>query len=587
MHESDQEILDRLAAAVSDGTPVDWDRELEEHPHLASEIESLRALSLVRRSHSDDETETSGSLGPNEKPADPVEPLFRWGPLDVLERIGEGSFGEVYRAFDPLLQTHFALKLRKLRPDEPLEAVDRFIDEARLLARVRHPNVLTVHGAAVHDGRVGIWTDLIQGETLERHLTARGPLGPREVVGIGADLCRALASVHGAGLLHRDVKTSNAMREAGGRIVLMDFGSGTNLPAPGAMHESTHVHGTLLFMAPEQLSGTIAGPPTDIYSLGVVLYRLLTRGFPVEANTIPELIEGHRRGPIPLRDRRPELPPRSGSRDPQVAGTGSARPVPHRGDLGAGAGAEHGRWTVHGDLGSRARAPSTQATPAPRLGHRRFGGDRAGGRPRGTARARTREDRARAFRAADRERHAPARDPCRRPAAPAGRTDPQGGPAGDGHPGIRFDVRVRARSGRGRKRVRALPAARSQSRESPLPYVRHLPGAARDSTYSWAVTIEGKRRPSLALASREPLKSLEQEIELVPRARPGQAIPLDRLAVLRLRGIGGVEATRTEGVQGSASTSGAFDLAGALERTMQSSRVWFWSTTLENPPSPH
>jgi len=588
MHESDQEILDRLAAAVSDGTPVDWDRELEERPHLAREIESLRALSLVRRSHSDDETETSGTLGPNDRPADRGEPLFRWGPLDVLEQIGEGSFGEVYRAFDPLLQTHFALKLRKLRPDEPLEAVDRFIDEARLLARVHHPNVLTVHGAAVHDGRVGIWTDLIQGETLERHLTARGPLGPREVVGIGADLCRALASVHGAGLLHRDVKTSNAMREAGGRIVLMDFGSGTNLPAAGALHESTHVHGTLLFMAPEQLSGTIAGPPTDIYSLGVVLYRLLTRGFPVEANTIPELIEGHRRGPIPLRDRRPELPPglvhvihKSLAPDPQ------------------------GRYPTAGTLElalvrSLDDGPSTATLEAVRRRRRRKRLQRLAWATAGLVVIALAAVLAWRF----------GRQPERIALAPpspltASATLLRETATGDQPllPGARIrkgDRLAMAIQGSDSMHVYVLDQDEvgnvfvlfplpGLNLANPLsPGVRHrLPGATRDSTYSWAVTIEGKRETVFALASREPLQSLEQEIESVPRARPGQAIPLDRLAVLRLRGIGGVEATRTEGVEGSASASETFDLAGTLERTMQSSRVWFWSTTLENPPSPH
>ena len=232
----------------------------------------------------------------------------------------------------------------------------------------------------------------------------------------------------------------------------------------------------------------------------------------------------------------------------------------------------------------RARAPSTQATPAPRLGHRRFGGDRAGGRPRGTARARTREDRARAFRAADRERHAPARDPAGdQPLLPGARI----------HKGDRLAMAIQGSDSMyvyvldqdEVGNVFVLFPLPGLNLANPLPIRAPPPSRSRPGQH---VLMGGHDRGKGDRPARSPpasrSRAFEQEIELVPRARPGQAIPLDRLAVLRLRGIGGVEATRTEGVQGSASTSGAFDLAGALERTMQSSRVWFWSTTLENPP---
>src|SRR4029078_7566822 len=92
-------------------------------------------------------------------------PLFRWGTLQVLEKLGEGGFGEVYRAFDPHLQTEIALKLRKASADDA-PAIETFLREARRLARVRHVNVLTVYGADVREGRVGIWTELIAGENL-------------------------------------------------------------------------------------------------------------------------------------------------------------------------------------------------------------------------------------------------------------------------------------------------------------------------------------------------------------------------------------------------------------------------------------
>src|SRR5207244_2811767 len=100
------------------------------------------------------------------------------------------------------------------------------IDEGRLLARIRHPNVVTVHGADRIDGRVGLWMEYIHGRTLERSLAEQGPFSAPEAGEIGIQVCRALAAVHQAGLLHRDIKAQNVMREDGGRLVLMDFGAG-------------------------------------------------------------------------------------------------------------------------------------------------------------------------------------------------------------------------------------------------------------------------------------------------------------------------------------------------------------------------
>ena len=91
---------------------------------------------------------------------------------------------------------------------------------------MRHPSVVTVYGAEEHDGRVGLWMEFIEGRTLEALLQAQGPFGAREAALVGRELCRAVAAVHGAGLVHRDIKAQNVMREDGGRLVLMDFGAG-------------------------------------------------------------------------------------------------------------------------------------------------------------------------------------------------------------------------------------------------------------------------------------------------------------------------------------------------------------------------
>ena len=219
----------------------------------------------------------------------------RWGQLEILEPIGEGAFGEIFRARDPNLDREVALKLRHAGPGDADNAGRRLLDEARRLARIRHPNVVAVYGADLCAGRVGIWTELIDGANLEQRLAADGPLGAGEAISIGLDLCRALAAIHAVGLVHGDVKTANVLRERGGRIVLGDLGSATEAGA-------TPITGSPATLAPEVLAGGPATPGADLYSLGVLLFQLLSGRFPVDA-ACPEA------GRTTLRDLRPDLPP--------------------------------------------------------------------------------------------------------------------------------------------------------------------------------------------------------------------------------------------------------------------------------------
>src|SRR5262249_35031691 len=141
-------------------------------------------------------------------PAD--TPLDRWGHLEIFALVGEGSYGEVYRARDVHLDREVALKL--LRPGASSSTSDHCaLTERRLLARVRHPNVATVYGADRRDGRVGLWMEFIAGHTLSELLRDQGPFGPREAALAGIELCRAVAAVHGQGIVHRDIKAQNVM----------------------------------------------------------------------------------------------------------------------------------------------------------------------------------------------------------------------------------------------------------------------------------------------------------------------------------------------------------------------------------------
>jgi Tol biopolymer transport system component len=268
----------------------------------------------------------------SEPTTSPDDELKTWGKLRLLKRLGTGAFGDVYLAHDPDLDRDVALKLfrppRGVRPPRPASAEDdldptatsapsragsargreAMVREGRLLARVRHPNIAVIYGADEIDGRVGIWMDYIRGRTLHDLVREQGRLGPQEAALIGLDLCRALAAVHACGLIHRDVKAQNVMREEGGRTVLMDFGVGVELPS-GVARVTDLPSGTPQYMAPEVLLQGISEPASDQYSLGVLLFFLVTGEFPISSVSLEELTEKLRRGERrSLRDVRPDLP---------------------------------------------------------------------------------------------------------------------------------------------------------------------------------------------------------------------------------------------------------------------------------------
>ncbi len=258
------------------------------------------------------ESAGSGTVGARDV-TEPPPTLFGWGHLQVLRKVDEGMFGEVYECRDPSLDMTVALKLFRSRDDANTtvssEVASRILREGQLLARVCHPNVLTVHGVGVHDETVGLWMEYIDGKNLEQVLEEQGRFGPREACIVGIDLCSALAAVHGQGVVHRDIKAQNVIREEGGRIILMDFGSGRDLAGEAALSGAATV-GTPLYMAPEVLRGGVATPRSDIYSLGVLLFRLVTGEFPVDVESWPELIEKHESGEIrSVRDLRADLQP--------------------------------------------------------------------------------------------------------------------------------------------------------------------------------------------------------------------------------------------------------------------------------------
>jgi serine/threonine protein kinase len=363
----DDEELFALAVAIADGTPVDWGGQHTSHADAPSTTLLLR-LQCLERLVQGHEAVRRGS-GPGEVPS-PHDTLLtearrktvpglepplqvRWGPLIVYEKIGRGSFGDVYRARDPRLDREVALKLV---PEDTTESVSfPVVEEGRLLARVRHPNVLAVYGADRIDGRVGIWTEYVRGETLADELARRGPLSPEEAARIGIEVCRALGAVHEAGLLHRDVKAQNILRDATGRLVLGDFGTGVEVDEHAGVAEP-QIAGTPLYLAPELFDHHPATVGSDLYSAGVLLYFLVTGNYPVRGRTSAEIRRAHVTGQrVRLRDARADLPERFVDAVEALLATGSDR----RHGTAAAAERALGAW-----LGERAAPESPAAADA-------------------------------------------------------------------------------------------------------------------------------------------------------------------------------------------------------------------------------
>ncbi|MGH8189554.1 MAG: protein kinase domain-containing protein, partial [Steroidobacteraceae bacterium] len=270
-----------------------------------SVVREMRLIADIAEIARDPSSQRTGRSS-REKQPDVPQPQT-WGYLRIMNQVGDGSFGKVYRAWDSRLERDVALKL--VPSCDPSDSFDlsRAIKEARLLARVRHPNVVSVLGADCHDDRFGLWMEFINGQTLEALLTAQGTMSAREATAIGVDLCHALAAVHRARLLHRDIKASNVMREEGGRIVLMDFGAGRRMPAPD--DPVAPLAGTPLYLAPELLKGGKPSVASDIYGLGVLLYHLVTGEYPVTGKSRTDVAQAHEaRQRATLRDARPDLP---------------------------------------------------------------------------------------------------------------------------------------------------------------------------------------------------------------------------------------------------------------------------------------
>ncbi len=219
---------------------------------------------------------------------------------EIRERLGKGGMGAVYRVFDRVLEEDVALKVLREDATDKSEAARRFRTEIKLARRVIHRNVCRIFEYGEEAGRRFISMELIEGTDLKRVLS-QGSLAPDRAYAIAYQIAEGLDAIHGVGIVHRDLKTSNIMLDAAGTVRLMDFGIAKNLDegATGATATGS-VMGTPAYMSPEQARGEKVDFRSDIYALGVVIFELFTGRVPFDGDTPVAVILKHIHDPPPL-----------------------------------------------------------------------------------------------------------------------------------------------------------------------------------------------------------------------------------------------------------------------------------------------
>jgi eukaryotic-like serine/threonine-protein kinase len=233
------------------------------------------------------------------------------GRYMLEELCGSGGMSSVYRAHDRLLERDVAIKILHSSYLEDGDAVERFRREARSVAQLSHPNVVTVIDRGEEDGHQFIVFEYVPGNTLKDYLARRGPLPPGEALPLAIEVGKGLAYAHRQGIVHRDVKPQNVILNGDGLPKVTDFGIARSVDVEKGVTQTGTVLGTSDYIAPEQASGGPAVPESDVYGLGCVLFELLTGTTPYSGGSFVDVAMKHIHSPVPsVLERRQEVPPR-------------------------------------------------------------------------------------------------------------------------------------------------------------------------------------------------------------------------------------------------------------------------------------
>ncbi|MGZ4335891.1 MAG: protein kinase domain-containing protein [Gaiellaceae bacterium] len=228
---------------------------------------------------------------------------------ELQEVVGHGGMSTVYKAHDSLLERNVALKVLHQQYNEDEDFVERFKHEARSVAQLQHPNIVTVIDRGEEDGRQYIVFEFIDGENLKELVVRKGRLDLRDALEIANEIAHGLAFAHDHGLVHRDVKPQNVLLNGDGRAKVTDFGIARSLDVDHGVTQTGTILGTSNYIAPEQASGQPVDAHTDVYSLGIVLYEMLTGELPFPGESFVAIAMRHIQEPSPnVLDVRGDIP---------------------------------------------------------------------------------------------------------------------------------------------------------------------------------------------------------------------------------------------------------------------------------------
>jgi hypothetical protein len=254
---------------------------------------------------------------------------------ELEELVDSGGMSALFRAHDRQLERRVAIKILHERYADDAEYVERFRREARAVARVSHPNIVTVIDRGVDGGRQYIVFEHVEGESLKELVLRSGRLPLHRAVELALAVADGLAFAHGHGLVHRDVKPQNVLLSSEGEVKVTDFGIASSLDVEDGVTQTGTVVGTGEYLAPEEASGEVS-PATDLYSLGVVLWELLTGDVPFGGGNSVAAAVSQLNEPLPsLREQRPDAPPRLAAAVERALATDPARRFPSMSALAA------------------------------------------------------------------------------------------------------------------------------------------------------------------------------------------------------------------------------------------------------------
>ncbi len=237
----------------------------------------------------------------------PLEPGHQFGRYQIRELLGQGGMGTVYRAYDTQLEREVALKIPQFDPASDPDAIHRFVREGKAAAKIEHPNICTVYDAGEIEDIYYISMRLARGPSLAS-LIKNGPVHPAQAAVIGRKIAMALTTVHAEGIIHRDLKPTNVMMDESGEPLLMDFGLARTHDGANCQSSSGVLLGTVPYVSSEQLNGEAVDARSDIYSLGVMLYEMLTGRLPYAGKLTDLMIEITKGRPAKPRSLRRGLP---------------------------------------------------------------------------------------------------------------------------------------------------------------------------------------------------------------------------------------------------------------------------------------